>query len=130
MQNLALHCILSFYVLSMKGLRKILSHGATKSIAYFFWIRCLSTLRLIHLRVGKIISRACPGLELPSFDMQLLNLKACWSLQSLERLPCRTNPREILKSFSRIGFNFVCVVLQQLFAVLGVLNFRCLYLFL
>ena len=104
MQNLAVHCILSFYVLSMKGLRKILSHGATKSIAYFFWIRCLSSLRLIHLRVGKIISRACPGHELPSFDMQLLDLKASWSLQSLERLPCR----KILKSFARISFNF-CV---------------------
>ena len=66
---------------------------------------------------------------MPSFDMQLLDLKACWSLQSLERLPCRTNPREILKSFSRISINFLCVVLQQLFAILGVLNFRYLYVF-
>ena len=113
----------------MKGFRKILSHGATKSIAYFFWIRCLSTLGLHTYGWEKIISRAYPGLELPSFDMQLLDLKACWSLQSLERLPCRTNPREILKSFTRISINFLCVVLQQLFAILGVLNFRYLYVF-
>jgi len=35
-----------------------------------------------------------------------------------------------IKELHQNKFQFLCVVLQQLFAVLGVLTFRCFYLFL